>query len=243
MIDAERMLGSLVRNALSGGNRRGRGRKWRGRAGLGRSLLGAGGKGALAMGALGVAIAAFEHLTKEGKTESAFDKAVPPPRNPPNPPRGSVVPPPLPRAASVTPTDAPPPPPPPSIPTSPPATGRQTGAANAEALLLVRAMIAAANADHRVDDEERERVLEALEAAGLGVEERRFLLAELKSPLDPASLAAETNSPELARQVYLASLMAIEVDTQAEQDYLAHLADRLGLSEADVNAIEDMLTD
>ena len=63
MIDAERMLGSLVRSAMSGDKRRGRKRRRRRGGGhLGASLLGGAGKGALAMGALGVAMAAFEHL-------------------------------------------------------------------------------------------------------------------------------------------------------------------------------------
>ena len=46
---------------------------------------------------------------------------------------------------------------------------------------------------------------------------------------------------ELARQVYLASLMAIEVDTAAEQAYLGRLARSLKLSEAEVIELEEML--
>lgn len=109
--------------------------------------------------------------------------------------------------------------------------------------MLIRAMIAAAHADHRLDRGERDRILEALDASNLDDEERRFVLAELETPLDPASLAAQAGSGELARQVYLASLMAIEVDTKAERDYLALLAGELDLSPSEVAELEQFVRD
>lgn len=231
MIDAERMLGSLVRSAMSGGGGR-RGRRNR-RRGRGRSMLGMAGKGALAMGALGVAIAAFEHFTKSQESGERFSGASSTP-NPPLPPPGHVAPPPPPPGAPRVASSLPPPPPPISKP------GEQIVDSD-EAILLVRAMIAAAHADHEVDNEERNRILQALDASGLGDEERQFMLAELDSPADIATLAAKATTPELARQVYLASLMAIEVDTAAEEDYLSRLAAQLGLEETEVAELEGML--
>ena len=238
MIDGERMLGSLVRNAMSGGGGRGRSRKRRrgrrGRAGVGRSLLGGAGKGALAMGALGGAMAAFEHFTKQQETGTAFSGGAPANAPPPPPPPGQT-------AASGSP---PPPPPPPGAIASPDQSAepvKDSAPSSDEALLLVRAMIAAANADHEVDDKERGRILEALDASGLGAEERRFMLAELDSPADIAALTSGATTRELARQVYLASLMAIEVDTEAEESYLSLLAERLSLGEGDVAELENLL--
>ena len=243
MIDAERMLGSLVRNAMSGGGSRKRRRGRRSGNGLGRSLLGGAGKGALAMGALGVAIAAFEHFSGKQTPGTAFSGTSPasPPPTPPSPGTSAappLPPPPLPPGASAA---LPSPPPPP-----PGAASIQEGEAPArtnsgEALLLVRAMIAAANADHEIDEEERGRILRGLDATGLGDEERQFILAEIESPTSIGALASQASTRELARQVFLASLMAIDVDTAAEENYLARLAKALELDESEIQELEAML--
>ena len=48
---------------------------------------------------------------------------------------------------------------------------------------------------------------------------------------------------ESAREVYLASLMAIDVDTPAEIRYLARLAERMGLDDHAVAELEATLED
>lgn len=220
MIDAERMLGSLVRSAMGGGRRRGRRRRRR-------SWMGSAAKGALGLGALGVAVAAFEHFSKQSGSASKFTggtPAAPPGGAPPPPPPG-------PRAASA------PPPPPPGAVASPAAAG---AGGREEATLLVRAMIAAANADHELDEEERRRILEALEEADASEEDKAFLRGELENPIGLAALAAEATTPELASQVYLASCLAIEVDTRAERAYLDRLAERLGLAPERAAELESM---
>lgn len=228
MIDAERMLGSLVRGAMRSGGKRRRGRRRRGRS----SMLGAGAKGALGLGALGVAIAAFEHFTDKQKAAGAAT----PPSPPPPPGRVAASPPPPPGAAVV------PPPPPPGAGVAPPAPPAAAASdPQAEAMLLVRAMIAAANADHELDADERQRILQAVDDAGLGDEERAFLIGELESPMGLSELAAAATTPALAREIYLASLMAIEVDTRAEESYLARLASRLGLAAEEVAELERVL--
>jgi uncharacterized membrane protein YebE (DUF533 family) len=95
-------------------------------------------------------------------------------------------------------------------------------------------MIAAANADHELDDDERQRIVRAVEESGAGADDRRLLLDELERPLDVATLAAQATTPALRREVYLASEMAIDADTKAEQNYLARLAQKLGLDDAQV---------
>lgn len=223
MIDAERMLGSLVRNAMRGGRglgRRGRGK--RGRKGLGGAILGGAGKGALALGALGVAMAAFEHLSGKQATASQFSgsRPAPPPASPP------AALPPLP----PLPTGAPPPPPPPPQ-------------QQQDALLLVRAMIAAANADHELDAAEQDRILDALAEAEASEEDKAFLLQEIEEPIDLAALAASATTPELASQIYLASCLAIDVDTRAERNYLDRLARRLGLEPERARELERLTDD
>ena len=47
-------------------------------------------------------------------------------------------------------------------------------------------------------------------------------------------IAAKATTPALKRDVYLASEMAIDADTKAEQNYLARLAKQLGLGDEQV---------
>jgi uncharacterized membrane protein YebE (DUF533 family) len=55
-------------------------------------------------------------------------------------------------------------------------------------------------------------------------------MAELRKPLDLDSFAASIPSPEVAAQVYAASLLAVEVDTLQEKVYLGDFAKKTGLS-------------
>ena len=126
----------------------------------------------------------------------------------------------------------------------PPLPTTQTAAeedSSAEALLLIRAMIAAANVDYEIEDEERVRIEGALEEADLSSEERDFLRAEMETPWNLVEVADAASTPDLAREIYLASLMAIEVDSAAEENYLARLAARMGLDEAAVGEIKDLV--
>jgi uncharacterized membrane protein YebE (DUF533 family) len=101
-----------------------------------------------------------------------------------------------------------------------------------DGLLLLRAMIAAAMADGRVDDKERALLIERVEASGLSAEERSYLESLIATPDTPARLAAEARSPETAAQVYLAAYVAIDADTDQERAWLDDLAGRLGLDPA-----------
>jgi uncharacterized membrane protein YebE (DUF533 family) len=103
--------------------------------------------------------------------------------------------------------------------------------ANEHAILLLRAMIAAALADGRIDAEERERIVGRLSDAGLGAEERQFLDREIATPWSPQQFAAAGATPEVRSEIYLASAIAIEADTAAEQAYLRYLAATLGLED------------
>ena len=96
--------------------------------------------------------------------------------------------------------------------------------------LVLKAMINAAKADGRIDEEEIRRILGKVKEGGAGEEAREFLEAEMRKPMQTEKLiAAARDKPELAAQLYGASLLAIEVDTQAEKEYLENLAAALGL--------------
>lgn len=107
-----------------------------------------------------------------------------------------------------------------------------------QALILVRAMIDAAKADGRVDENERQRVLEKL--GDVSPEEAEFVRQELARPLDVEGFARSV-PPEMARQVYAVSLTAIDLDTNPEARYLDQLARGLGISPEECNRIHDQL--
>lgn len=109
------------------------------------------------------------------------------------------------------------------------------------ALLLVRAMVAAANADGTIDDEERRDMVEHLARAGLGPAEQAALAQELANPLPPSALMAGIRTPAMAEQVYTVSLVAIDVPGDAEKAYLRGLAAMLNLSPAVVARLEAQL--
>ncbi len=106
---------------------------------------------------------------------------------------------------------------------------------NERALLMVRAMIAAAAADGVIDDTERARILGNLKQAGLDDEASGFLEQEFANPLDAAGLVQMASSPEMAAQIYTAARLAIDPDVEHEQNFLADLASGLSL-EADLVA-------
>ena len=107
--------------------------------------------------------------------------------------------------------------------------------ANEGAVLLIRAMIAAANADGVIDAQERKQILERLERIGLDEEERVFVVEELLAPADLDDIVRQAVALDMGDQVYAVSLAAVTVDTSEEQAYLETLAEKLGL---DTNAVD-----
>lgn len=97
---------------------------------------------------------------------------------------------------------------------------------------LVRAMIAAAKADGRIDADEKNAIFEKLKAMSLSAEEKAWVFDELSSPLDINAVIARADTPEHAAEIYAASLVAISADTAAEQAYLEVLASKLKLAPA-----------
>jgi len=192
------------------------------RSGLG-SLISSG----AALGLAGVAMEAVEHFMDKSKPPAA--SGSPPSVPPPLQTSAPSQPPPAPGAST------PPPPPPPSAPIG--SESVDATEAGQEAVLLIRAMIAAANADGVVDEEERNRILKKLETFDLSGQEHSFIVKELLSPAGLEDIVAQVKSPEMAKMVYTVSLLAIEVDTDAERAYMNTMARRLSLNESDLNDI------
>ncbi len=98
-------------------------------------------------------------------------------------------------------------------------------------LLLMRAMIAAASADGHLDDQEQSRIFAELDRMSLTPAEKGMLFDELRSPLSMSQLVTQVTSPEVAVEVYTASLIAIDETSAEGQLYLRSLAAALSIPE------------
>lgn len=106
------------------------------------------------------------------------------------------------------------------------------------ALVIARAMIAAARADGHIDEAERGRIADKLHLSGIGEEAETFLLAELERPVDLDGLVAAARTDAQKVELYTASRIAIDPKTRAERGYLDMLAGRLKLPDALIDHIE-----
>jgi uncharacterized membrane protein YebE (DUF533 family) len=109
---------------------------------------------------------------------------------------------------------------------------------NATAILMIRAMIAAAASDGLIDNEERSRIIGGLEHAGLDVAAAKFLDTEFAQPASVSDLVKAATTPELKQEVYTAARIAIDPDTAQEKAFLAALSQQLGLEQGFVDHIE-----
>ncbi|MDZ4812583.1 MAG: DUF533 domain-containing protein [Pseudomonadota bacterium] len=224
MFDPEKLLGSIVGQALGGA--------FGGRRGRSQSVFRTGqftGKAALGLGALGVAVAAFEHFRKPAESAPASPPPTPfPALTPPTPLAAAPMSPP------TTPLGMLPPPPPVARDLS------HLSESAAEAVLLVRVMISAAAADGKIDADERGRILARTADAGIDAETRSFLEAELAVPRSADEIAAMTR-PALVNEVYAAALLAVNLDHESERHFLQRLGTGLGLSEHTQQEIQTQL--
>jgi uncharacterized membrane protein YebE (DUF533 family) len=117
----------------------------------------------------------------------------------------------------------------PPIGVRPPETPAEEAQVESEATVLIQAMISAAKADGQIDGGEVQRILAKVQEGGAAANAIAFLQQEMKKPLDLQGLVAQVRDPRLAAEVYAASLLAIEVDTEAEHHYLRQLAQGLRL--------------
>ncbi len=106
------------------------------------------------------------------------------------------------------------------------------------ALVLVRAMIAAARADGHIDDEERTKIADKVALSGMDSEAQAFLARELEAPVDLDGLISAAKTEAQRVELYTASRLAIDPETRAERGYLDQLAGRLELPDALIDHIE-----
>jgi len=107
--------------------------------------------------------------------------------------------------------------------------------------LTVKAMINAAKADGHIDEDEMQKIVGELQEDGITEAEREYLLSEVRKPMCTEEIVRAVPNRQVAAQVYTASLLAIEVDTPAEKEYLQTLARNLNLDSRVVNQIHSTL--
>lgn len=105
-----------------------------------------------------------------------------------------------------------------------------------EAEVLLRGMINAAKCDGTIDASEQKKILEQL--GDVTQEEISFVRSEMAKPLDVDGFIRSVPQG-LEQQVYLMSLLGIDLDSQAEAQYLDRLAKGMGLSPDATNQIHD----
>ncbi|MFC6633971.1 DUF533 domain-containing protein [Microbulbifer taiwanensis] len=109
-----------------------------------------------------------------------------------------------------------------------------------QAELMLYAMVAAAQADGRIDEAEQRNILKALEGQldSADMEEFRQFLT---TPVDVNQLVDRVRDPATAFDIYLVSAMTINEDNPQEKAYMDRLAEKLGISEQAAHVIEQQL--
>ncbi|PJG82515.1 tellurite resistance TerB family protein [Caviibacterium pharyngocola] len=102
--------------------------------------------------------------------------------------------------------------------------------------LLLQVMIAAANADGAITDDEKQAIVME---AGNNPEVYQWLQQEVNNPISIAEIAKQVNNnPALAAQVYLAARVACAELDRKEIVFLANLAQALNLDDQLIEQLE-----
>ncbi|MBX9774592.1 MAG: tellurite resistance TerB family protein [Xanthobacteraceae bacterium] len=97
------------------------------------------------------------------------------------------------------------------------------------ALLMLKAMVAAAAVDGRLDPAEHEQIRRHIAASDFAAEEQRTLELVISHPSSIEELASAATTPALCAEVYTAARLAIEPDSPAEREWLDKLAKALAI--------------
>jgi uncharacterized membrane protein YebE (DUF533 family) len=112
--------------------------------------------------------------------------------------------------------------------TSPFAQAEVATRADQASLVLIRAMIAGAKANGRIDGNDAERMRAVLATSHIPHGAENFLI-EAAEREDGEELAEEAFSPEFGAEIWLAARLAIALDHQSERDFLDAFARQLKL--------------
>ncbi|MBH3425103.1 tellurite resistance TerB family protein [Pseudomonas gessardii] len=91
------------------------------------------------------------------------------------------------------------------------------------------ALIAAAKVDGRIDEKEQALISQELGRHTDDPDLQQWLDAQVAKPLDVSDFAEYASDPAVAAEVYLASVLLVDDQQEAERDYLDELAGVLGI--------------
>ncbi len=115
-------------------------------------------------------------------------------------------------------------------------------AAQLRARLLINAMISAANADGKIDDQEQQQIKHQILQMHLPESMAGDLEPMLDGPLDLQTLAAQVSDLEVASEVYLASRLLIGAQSSvSEKLYLEQLSESLSLPDDLIDSLEKQI--
>jgi uncharacterized membrane protein YebE (DUF533 family) len=97
---------------------------------------------------------------------------------------------------------------------------------------VLKALVAAAKADGHIDARERQLIDGELAKLSPDGQLQQWLQVELNKPLDPAELARSASTPEMAAEMYVASVLMVDEEHFMERAYLDELARQLKLEPA-----------
>lgn len=103
---------------------------------------------------------------------------------------------------------------------------------------ILKALIAASKADGHVDIRERQLLDQELNKLTNDAQISRWFESELNKPLDPADVANEAKTPEMAAEMYIASVLMVDDENFMERSYLEELARQLKIDPALKNELE-----
>ena len=106
------------------------------------------------------------------------------------------------------------------------------------ATLVIRAMINSAKSDGNIDQAEQDEIVGKL--GKVSADEVEFIRSEFAAPLDVEGFARSIPRG-MEQQIYAVSLMAIDLDTNKEANYLHQLAKGLGIEPQLANQLHDKL--
>ena len=85
---------------------------------------------------------------------------------------------------------------------------------------ILQAIVGAAKADGHIDERERQMIEGEVAKLTSDREVQGWLERELNKPLDPAEIARAASTPEIAAEMYLASLLMVDEESFMERSYL-----------------------
>lgn len=109
---------------------------------------------------------------------------------------------------------------------------------NNNAILILQALIFAARADGHIDKNEQDFILEASNNLNLQNDLNSYIKKFLQIPLDVQAIASQVHDHDQALEIYMLSAAAINVDNQAERQYMQALAKALNINSSEANMLD-----